>query len=285
MNQSPRYLIAQFVGDAMRMEPKNIGVIAWTPNAVASRFFAERNGLIIQSQVPDFIREPSIYVQWVEHWRSLASQEKIEPLGGGEAIGRGDERFLAALASYSKKSYFLRDGGVILDVVEDVDDLAEYLFDTLVEYRGTRRKGVRNFCSEAVKSTRLPSLRAFKKDYPITANVLGKQDRFTLDYSVVNGLPKFAIQSVSMPEISKGSEHQVNSAKWIFEHLQSVYNLAKADLTTVVLFPESAEVRREAEESLGLLHEMSTVVDVKNGAELLSKFKRAEELAVALEEH
>lgn len=39
---TPRYLIAKYIPDLRRMEPRNIGVIVWSPQGVAARFAAEK---------------------------------------------------------------------------------------------------------------------------------------------------------------------------------------------------------------------------------------------------
>lgn len=38
---SNRYFVAKYIPDLLRNEPRNFGVILWTPDGVAARFLAE----------------------------------------------------------------------------------------------------------------------------------------------------------------------------------------------------------------------------------------------------
>lgn len=39
---TPKYIIAQYTPDRMRKEPRNVGIVLWTPAGVSARFFAEK---------------------------------------------------------------------------------------------------------------------------------------------------------------------------------------------------------------------------------------------------
>lgn len=63
-----RYLVAKYVPDLRRMEPKNIGVVVWSDGVVAARFAAEcpeKSGTVDDRCVPGFVRSLSAYKQWV----------------------------------------------------------------------------------------------------------------------------------------------------------------------------------------------------------------------------
>ena len=38
---TPRYLLAKYIPDHLRMEPRNIGVVLWAEGNVTARFFGE----------------------------------------------------------------------------------------------------------------------------------------------------------------------------------------------------------------------------------------------------
>ena len=59
MSELPNYLVAKYISDLHRMEPRNIGIIVWTRSAVSARFVAERPnkpGEIDGRSIPPFVR-------------------------------------------------------------------------------------------------------------------------------------------------------------------------------------------------------------------------------------
>ena len=68
------YLLAKYIGDLRRFEPKNIGVIVLTEQSVAGRFVAERSaklGEVDGRSIPSFVSSASSYRQWISYWRDL----------------------------------------------------------------------------------------------------------------------------------------------------------------------------------------------------------------------
>ena len=37
---TPKYLIAKYIPDLNRMEPRNIGIVVWSPEGIEARFLA-----------------------------------------------------------------------------------------------------------------------------------------------------------------------------------------------------------------------------------------------------
>src|ERR1700722_16693761 len=113
MTDLPRYLIAKHVADFQRMEPRNIGVIVWTPHCVEGRFLAERSGApgdIDARSIPPFVASASAYKQWVAFWRSQLTDK---PTASGKPL----QQWVENLKQTSHGSFWLADGGVILSSV------------------------------------------------------------------------------------------------------------------------------------------------------------------------
>src|ERR1700681_2216184 len=126
MTDLPRYLVAKHISDLQRMEPRNIGVIVWTPKAVAGRFLAERPGApgdVDGRSIPPFVASAGAYKQWVAFWRDELAAKPA-------ASGRTLHRWAEDLKQASRGSFWLADGGVILGNAEahDVFELADDLF-------------------------------------------------------------------------------------------------------------------------------------------------------------
>lgn len=125
----PTYLVAKYVPNMARMEPRNVGVILWAGGGVASRF-------VDALDVP-FIEEPDMYCQWVDHWQYLCGQSHIDV--AGKKVSRRSSEFLRGLLANQDGSYLLYEAGYIAAEVSSSarDEAADYLFETLVQTPAT----------------------------------------------------------------------------------------------------------------------------------------------------
>src|ERR1700683_4912459 len=109
MSELPNYLVAKYISDLHRMEPKNIGVIVWTRSTVSARFVAERPnkpGEIDGRSIPPFVTSTAAYKQWVDFWRGELG---AKPLRAGQIL----QRWLDKLKGTSRGNFLLADGGTI----------------------------------------------------------------------------------------------------------------------------------------------------------------------------
>src|SRR5438309_993878 len=117
MSNSARYLVAKYISDLQRMEPRNIGVIVWTGDATSARFVAEKSdrpGEIDGRSVPPFVTSMAAYKQWVDFWRD---ELKAKPLRSGRTL----EKWSESLKQTSRGNFWLADGGIILQDVRSAD--------------------------------------------------------------------------------------------------------------------------------------------------------------------
>lgn len=66
---SPRFLLAKYVPDLSRMEPKNIGLVFWNNGVMKSRF--------VEASDSDFINEPLVFDGWVDFWNRTVAADFI----------------------------------------------------------------------------------------------------------------------------------------------------------------------------------------------------------------
>src|SRR4029077_9353434 len=112
---APRFLIAKYVPDLRRMEPKNIGVIVWSNGTVRAKFVGEvRNG---EPHVapPAYLHVESrnAYRQWIEYWRAVIEKDSLQK-DDGTIVDRNNPEFIAAIQAKSKQQYLLASGGEFL---------------------------------------------------------------------------------------------------------------------------------------------------------------------------
>src|SRR5262245_8191524 len=118
MNDAAQFLIAQYLSDPMRREPKNIGLIVVKDGKCDARFLGEQSGGIDLRSIR-WARDAQLYQHWVESWR-----EQIEDGPGG---------LLERLSETNGGNYDVILGGHVTDANGDTAALiCERLFPLLV---------------------------------------------------------------------------------------------------------------------------------------------------------
>jgi predicted RNA-binding protein with RPS1 domain len=105
VTELPRFLIAKYVPDVFRNEPRNIGVVLWTPDGVAARFLGEKPdapGEVDDADIPEFVNSKHAYKQWVRYWRRELGKPAVSQLGD-----------LNSLRTHQPSTYEMTTGGVL----------------------------------------------------------------------------------------------------------------------------------------------------------------------------
>jgi hypothetical protein len=130
-----QFLLAKHVPDPIRNEPRNIGVIVWSAAGIKARFQGmDKHGNFSSRNMPNFVKVPSVYKQWVQFWLAESQRHEIEFIGTGKIAAKTSPDFVEALQTTSKESYFLTKGGAILETITEakLPILVDELFATLV---------------------------------------------------------------------------------------------------------------------------------------------------------
>lgn len=62
MSTSVRYLVAKYIPELLRNEPRNVGVIVWTPEKVDARFWGENGEDNVDGRkIPEWVRSQTTY--------------------------------------------------------------------------------------------------------------------------------------------------------------------------------------------------------------------------------
>jgi hypothetical protein len=140
----PRFLIAKYVPDVFRNEPRNIGVVLWSPDGVAARFAGEKPdapGEVDDAQIPPFVSSAEAYKQWVRYWRREMAKPAIRPATGGPLTPRGSPDWPGALRQAGLSNFLLADGGTLTEPVpnHELPQAVDYLFENCVAVAGSVR--------------------------------------------------------------------------------------------------------------------------------------------------
>ncbi len=120
-----RYLVAKYVEDVSRMEPKNIGVVLWAAKRVKARF--------LPPESVSFIKDKKMYQRWTTFWKEAASDQSRRMKDGTE-VTPAEPRYLDALLETQRGNFLLFDSGFIADKIKvgEVESAADFLFQKLV---------------------------------------------------------------------------------------------------------------------------------------------------------
>lgn len=132
------YLVAKYVPDLRRMEPRNIGIVLWVRGQVGCRFLPTKTAA-------KFVNEPEIYERWVEYWTWAVEKPHIRDYRARIDYPRTGPEFLDGLKTTAKENYLLCDGGEVTDRVaaKELTAAVGFLFAELVAVRKTHWKTTR----------------------------------------------------------------------------------------------------------------------------------------------
>jgi hypothetical protein len=120
VTERPRFLVAKYTPDVFRNEPRNIGVVLWSPGGVLARFIgepAEPGDEWDEACIPSFVASPAAYKQWVRYWRREIGKPAIRPSTGGALVPATSPAFLEALRQSGPRNYVLADGGTFAEPI------------------------------------------------------------------------------------------------------------------------------------------------------------------------
>ncbi len=263
----PSYLIAKYIPDMRRMEPRNIGIILWSEGAIAARFMGESFGGQLVDHVPSFIgaKSKKVYVQWINHWRRHLRKTSIV-LRSGQKVERASDNFLAAFRTKSRDNYVLVNGGVLLDQVrpEDMQDTIDYLFDKLVREEGHDEKDqafrvLRKGWRRVVTGTGLRRRSDFKEKYPLFCRIEGVSRELKFDNAIGNGHPDALFQRTLL-----NRDESVYSTFLMLRAVTEQGILTKEKCAAVVHASASELQLPTVQSAVEMLRHHATIVNVGN---------------------
>lgn len=282
-----RFLFAKYIPDMHRFEPRNIGVIVWSPFGIEARFLAEipqRPGEVDGRSIPAFVTSDSAYKQWVRYWRDALSGEALRLVTGGEPVPASSPAFLEALQTTSKGNFVIADAGSVLDEVgaNDLAAVANQLFSQLVlENSASEESSDRKFeerCDALLERSQLKAHRHFQNNYPVKYTVHGVEEEYVFSHAVANGTIERLFQRFLIPKIKGRIQKNRDAMAWTLESLING-NVITPD-QAVLIVDETPERLKESEveKTVRLLGGMSRVVNIQNEAHAEAVFAEAAKL-------
>lgn len=251
---SPRFLLAKYVPNLSRMEPKNIGLIFWNNGVMRSRF--------VESNDADFIDEPLVFDGWVEFWNQTIATDFIH-MPGREPIAKSDATCIDALASHRDGKFFLVDAGIVPQDVpaKDNDKAVDFLFGELVATSPTHEHKKASPSLSAQCDSLLSNVKLLPNDELIPRKAIdctfkGITRSLHCDYFIGNGHPRAILQRANLT-----NEQQVNSAAWLVSSLTEQASIS-TDVCRI-LFRGSDVANESAEQGLRQLESLCPAIDIE----------------------
>ena len=281
-----KYLLAKYIPDLPRFEPRNIGVIVWCKDGVETRFLAEyrdRPGEVDGRSIPTFVTSSNAYRQWIRSWRKAVSSETITSLGQPEPIPITSPDFADALVRTSRGNFVITEAGELLDrvTVDELPNVADQLFASLVETNAPDEPRDLDFdekCDQLLARSGLPQHRNFHNRYPVTCTVKGVDEVYVFSHALANGTLERLYQRWPLPKRKKEIQKSLHDTTWRLEQVvrQGIITLDKA-VVLVDVTPEQQAVP-EAEKSLRLLNSMARVINLQDEKLALTEFSEVARL-------
>jgi hypothetical protein len=204
------FVVAKYIADRRKMEPRNIGIIAWNDGLVRGRFAGETEGLL---KPPRFIAPDArkAYGKVIASWRYQFDKPEL-PIGNGcPRVSRSSPEFLQAIQKFSQENFILVEGGHVTGVPLEkaVDRLFNELVDDSNQYEARERSGLQSRCDSLFAE--LDGNERFHKNLPVKCS--GEENfPFTFTYGFGDAeRPEVLLQVVAV-----ANEAQVTSAAMKF---------------------------------------------------------------------
>jgi hypothetical protein len=273
MDGRPHYLVAKYISDLQRMEPRNIGVVVWSPGNVAARFVAEKPGSagdIDGRSVPAFVTSTTAYKQWVDFWRDLLRARPAAP-------GKLRNRWAETLKQTSRGNFWLAEGGVILDRrVEDVQLLADDLFVRLVE-PGLPDDGsdiaLDRVADDIIRRLRLARNTNFHTKYRVACSVAPNvEEDFEFSHAYKNGSLRRLYQRVPLCAKKTPLRRTVHDSAWMFEKVVQQRIVARDQAIALVYVSEEQKEDPAISWSFDVLSSVARLANLADPNEALAAF-------------
>jgi hypothetical protein len=281
-----KYLLAKYIPDLHRFEPRNIGVIVWSLLGIEARFLAEyhdRPGEVDGRSIPNFVTSASAYRQWIRYWRDAIAGTSMRPLGGGDVVSSRSPGFIDVFQQTARGNFVVVDSGSVLDDIseEELPAVADQLFAQLIEVNTTeepRDIGFDELCDSLMNQAKVKDHRNFQDRYPVRCNVRGVEEEFIFSHAIANGTLDRAYQRFPIPKRKSQLQKNRDAMAWMLESILNA-NLITSDKAVLLVDATPEQISQpEVDKSIRLLGSMSRVVNIFDEAEALAEFGAAAQL-------
>ncbi len=215
------YLIAKYVDDLARNEPRNVGVIASDGAQIVARFDGEDDaGKINLNRVRHRITGSRSYRAWVQYWRAVIDDPSV--IGLDRATSPAE--LLRLLAAEPSRDFYLEQGGSILLDADHrtLDETARELYEQMVrEPDPPAPMSLRDKSRQALSAAGAPmdDRSRFKSQFKVPLDIQGVvTNEYEVSYAVMNGEWHFLQEMPFDPGRPRVNSKEASYCAVLFEH-------------------------------------------------------------------
>lgn len=281
-----KYLLAKYIPDLQRFEPRNIGVVVWSPLGTAARFLAEhpnRPGEVDGRSIPNFVTSSNAYKQWIRYWRDCVTRDSLCPVNGGASVPASSAAFPEVLQQTGRGNFVMVDAGSVLDDVgeEELTAVANQLFAQLVEPHAVEESsdlGFDELCDSLMARAQLKQHKNFHDRFSVRCTVRGVEEEFQFSHAIANGSLERAYQRFPIPKRKRLLQKNRDATAWMLESLLAG-KVITTDNTVLLIDATPDQVSEdEVDKSIRLLGSMCQVVNLHDETAALQEFGAAARL-------
>jgi hypothetical protein len=255
---TPRFVLAKYVPDLGRMEPRNVGVFVWWKGSLCARF--------LDADDVDDLNDVATYDRWKAFWTRMIEDGSIRPKRG-KPVSVHDPSCLDALVTTQKGNYILVDSGELLKKVSksELPNVLNYLFNELVAVPNSgaaesMSKSLATQCRHVIEKSGIAKRDGYKSKFPVKCPIYGVTRHFFVSHGLGTGKPDALFQRVSL-----STPNSVNSAALMFHSLAD--NALIPSVRCAALVQESDINSNTAEEGVEFLSKTCTIINVDHAKE------------------
>jgi hypothetical protein len=248
-----RYFVAKHVPDLLRYEPRNVGVVLWTPSGTWARFLGEDDyGHLDSRRLPAFVGDPHTFREWIIYWRGLIQTGKglSEILGPLESLTFHDEPRIkqSLIERASKAHWILTPGAVFMDPIHrgTEAELVKRLFSDLVNTNDAPAQDlepVEKVARNLVRTLGLRKRPHFKEDFLV--KIPEKEYEFIVDYAFVGKRIERLWQTLPTMPHRRQLETYAESTAFRFEQVHETYQLEAYKMYVLIAMTHEQEKRHK----------------------------------------
>lgn len=262
-----RFLIAKYIPDLRRMEPRNIGVIVWADGRVVARFLGENGSPDSPIFPPRYLKVRSVdsYRQWLYYWRNMITRT-IVTSREGKVVNISSPEFIDSLKSKSRDQFLLVEGGHLLDDIADMDinSIVSDLFETLVNESSTvedrvekrEAKLLKDVCHQLLADSGLKARDDFWDSFDWLCPVANASQHFRFDYALHGPKPKAIYQRVLLSR-----QPSINNAAFMFDCMNRAKIVPPEKCTAIVRVSREQQNDSDTRASIQVLRAYGNVIN------------------------
>jgi len=259
---TPRFLVAKYIPDLARMEPKNIGVVLWRPGTVLARFLQSR-------EAAKFVSDIDVYDRWISHWSQAIATGEVR-VKRRDNVTKDSDDFLCALQGTQKGNYVLAEGGEMMQKLArtKIPAALDFLFHQLVGDATApgivesehRSHAMASICNRLFSEAGLSDRRDFVRTPQIECQVGAAVREFKPHYGILpNKQPHAIWHRVDITHIK-----DVDSTAFMFDNLVRKGVVAGKDRCGTMVH---GDIEEQVKGALATLAEVSTIINVDSPTE------------------